>query len=305
MDTLYVRSTLQQLFKQKRPDLAPGSVTTYVNIVLRIQRDLGQPTDDELEAYLDKFKPTQARNMLTPLMIIYEGSQRHRRLFEKYNAAANDQLDSQRLSASELKNWVNKRTVRKMIKRLREDCETHKVFRSAASESKWRLRQGFVVWSIHYHFPWRNILGKCRVVNDISQVDDKANYYAVREQTFCIADFKTSKVFVRHGHELPLKHRVPAALAQVIAKHLRHRPESGYLFSDLIGRPLSKNAYSNLLTGTSKRYLAKRIGSSLWRHISLTDWSRVTPTLKQRRDMAFLMHQVSLVTQMRYVRPEA
>lgn len=302
MNSLYTRETLQGIFKQKKPNLAKSSYTTYVNTILRIQNALGQPTEKELEDWLDGMKPTAARNNMTPLMILY-GEQRHRRLFDKYNAQAESQLDQQRLSPSEMKHWVSGKSIRRMLQRLKEDCETHKVFSGRSTEAKWRLRQMYVLWSVHFEFPWRNLLHNCHVVYKKSDVDDKHNYYCVPEHAFFISDFKTRRVFLRHKYELPLKHRVSPKLAQLLKKHVAGR-EGEPLFCNMRGAKLSKNGYSNLLTGATKKYLAKRVGSSLWRHIWLTEWSRNTKTLKQRREAAFRMHQVSLVTQMRYERPE-
>jgi len=299
MESLYTRETLENLFRTKKPNLASRSLATYVNTIMRIQREVGQPNEVELEEWLDVMKPTQARNFMTPIMIMYDG--RHRRLFDKYNAAANRDLDQQRLSPAEMRHWVDKKSIKRMIKRLREDCQTHKVFASRGPEAKWRLRQMYVLWSIHYELPWRNILNACRVVEKASEATDSKNYYCIREQSFLISVFKTKNIFKRNGHKLPLVHRVSAPLAMLIKKHV----DGEFLFTDMKGKPLSKNAYSNLLTGATKRYLAKRVGSSLWRHIYLTDWSRNTRTLVERRKMAFRFHQASLVTQMRYNRPEA
>ena len=307
MRSLYIRTHLKKLLKDKRPHLSDSSITTYTNIVLRIQRELGQPTDDELEDYLDKFPATQARNMITPLMILYEDSQRHRRLFEKYNLKAVDQLDAQRLSASEQQNWISKRSMRDALRRLKKDCEIHKVFRGISTEKNWRLRQSYVLWSVHYECPWRNLLGDCRVVASKRDVDAKANYYVPRENSFYISIFKTARAFKRNGHELPIVHKMRPKLAALIERHVANRDgvATTFLFCGINGRPLSKSSYSNVLTGMTKKYLNKRIGSSLWRHIWLTDWSRGAPTLKERKRVAHLFHQISLITQMRYVRPEA
>ena len=303
MNSLYTRETLQSIFRQKKPGLAESSYTTYVNSILRIQKHLGQPTEKELEEWLDGMKPTAARNNMTPLMILY-GEQRHRRLFDKYNAQAESELDQQRLSPSEMKHWVKKSSVKRMLQRLKEDCAVHGVFKGRSTEAKWRLRQMYVLWSVHFEFPWRNLLNNCRVALKRSEVDDKHNYYCVPEHAFFISDFKTRRVFLRHKYELPLKHRVSPKLAQLLQKHVAGR-EGEPVFANIRGARLSKNGYSNLLTGATKKYLAKRVGSSLWRHIWLTEWSRNVKTLKQRREAAFRIHQVSLVTQMRYERPEA
>jgi hypothetical protein len=303
MQSLYTRDTLESLFREKKPDIAQSSITTYTNNILRIQRELGQPTDEELETWLDGMKPTQARNLMTPLVILYGARQQIRRLFEKYNSQADSQLDQQRLSASEMKHWVQKKSIKRMLARLREDCQTHKVFAGISTEAKWRLRQMYVLWSVHFEFPWRNILNSCKIAQKAADVDTTSNFYCIREQSFYISVFKTRNVFRRHDYTLPLVHRVTGNLARLIQKHISNRDK--YLFCNIRGQPLSKNGYSNLLTGATKKYLAKRVGSTLWRHIWLTDWSRSHRSLKERRAAAFRFHQVSLVTQMRYERPDA
>ena len=307
MLSLYTRETLENLFKQKKPNVASRTITTYVNNILRIQRELGQPDENELEEWLNGFSATQARNIMTALQVLYDG--KYKRLFSKYNIAANEQLDTQRITPSELKHWVSKKEVRKMLKRLSQDCETHKVFNSTA-DAKWRLRQSFVLWSVHWEFPWRNSLTRCKVVGSAAEMEEpeKANYYCIAEQSFYMAVFKTARVFKRKKSTFgfPLKHRVSPKLAQLLLKHIEgaRAKEDSPLFCTRDGRALSKNAYSNALTGATKRYLAKRVGSTLWRHIYLTEWSANRPSLRERRAMATRFHQTSIETQMRYERPE-
>ena len=165
----------------------------------------------------------------------------------------------------------------------------------------------FVLWRVHWEFPWRNVLSNCKIVKTEKDVDDKKNYYCLREQSFYISVFKTRKAFKRKGYNIPLKHRVSTVLARLLLKHIENKGdlEDPPLFCTRAGKPLTKSGYANLLTAATRKYLAKKVGSSLWRHIWLTHWSRNTPTLKQRRETAFRFHQTSIITQMRYVRPEA
>jgi hypothetical protein len=305
MNTLFTRETCERVLREKKPDVSENTIKIYAGSIMRIQREIGQATAEELDKWLAGLKPTQARNHMTPVAILFgEAQPQIRELFGKYNKKADNALDQQQLSASELENWISKKSVARMIARMREDCEIHKVFSGRLSEAKWRLRSSYVLWSLHFYFPWRNILGKCKVVETKKDVG-ALNCYVIREQSFYLSQFKTKNLFKRRGYTLPLVHRMPPFIAKLLKKHTRNRgaDENFHLFESFNGKPLTKNAYSNLLTGASKKYLAKRIGSSLWRHIYLTEWSRHTRTLKERRAMAFTFHQVSLITQMRYNRP--
>ena len=86
----------------------------------------------------------------------------------------------------------------------------------------------------------------------------------------------------------------------LILRYLRQRKESKYLICQPDGRPYSKAAFRNLLLNSSQKYLGVKVGSTMLRHIVLSEFLKGNPSLAERRRMGASMQQSSLETQLSY-----
>ena len=124
------------------------------------------------------------------------------------------------------------------------------------------------------------------------------NYYVASTGTLVLNRFKTHRSFARRGL-LPLKLDVKRTTKRVIAEYLRN-VEGDYLFS-MTGAKLTKQAHNNILIAHSHRYLGVRVGTTMLRHIVLSEFDKKNPSLKERKAQMKRMQQLSLETQMSYV----
>jgi len=298
-------SYLLRTIRESHPHLEENSVKTYATSVRRIEKMLGKVfTIHDLDEYLTSLKnDTLASNLLSGLIAVY-GRDRYRKIRDKYTILANDKLDAQHKSKSETINWTSVKRLRSMIKRITSDLKIHNVFTKAKiSRNEHRLLTAWLIFTIHIEFPWRADLPSVRLVRSRSETNERDNFYILSTGTFKFSSFKTSKSW-RRRKLLPLEFKMDRKLRSKIFKYVRCSPESDFLISNYDGSRMTKSSFSNVMTGTSKRYLNLRIGVNMIRHIFISELEKKQPTLRQRREAARKSMQLSIETQLRYVRFE-
>jgi hypothetical protein len=248
---------------------------------------------------MDTLPPVQARNLMTAL-VVYQGDT-WRPLMAKYIDLAENVLNLQQLSDREARNWVDAATIRKMIRRMREDVKTHKLLERMPHVTKRekRLLMAYIAFSIHNIFHLRNDLPSLNVVavSSLAQASH-SNYYVRSTGVIHLWRFKTYSYFRRRGL-LPLKLQLPNGIRKLINAFV-----FAYDHEKILGR-ITRPAYNNLLVSHSERYLAVRIGSTMLRHIYLSEFLKRDPSLKQKQRKLQEMQQLRLETQERYRRISA
>jgi hypothetical protein len=295
MDEAHVRRRFQEL----RPGLAKNTYTTYT---ANLKRLMGVSKTLELEAmvtYFESMKPVQARNLLTAL-VIWDG-ETWRSLFNKYAKAAEGSVYSQSLTDRESINWTNLDALRKFYGRLRSDVATHNLLkRTDLNSHEERMLLGYIAWSIHFQFPMRRDLCSFQIANNRRKVGPKGNWYIPHSGTFILRVFKTAKHFKRRGN-WPLELVATTKLKNLIRRFLNKRPGATYLI-EKGGKPMSRGSYNNMFRFVCYRYTSRRIGTTMFRRIVVSDFLGRDPTMKQKAVMLKRMQQTSFLTQMRYRR---
>jgi len=293
--------TLELVLKERKPDIANTTIRNYAANIRRVRRALGEDFSRErLREWLEELnKPAVALTILASLTALH-GS-RYGALMDKYNILREDVLDSQRMSRVQSENWTTVANIKKMLRRMYEDVRTFDLLRLKTNNvQKYRLLVAFISFSIHHEYHFRNDLPTFKVSRTVSEMDKRSNYFVMANSSFYLRNFKTSRAFARNGYKLPLVFKCSKVLAKLIRGYLRVKPESPWLISKLNGDPFTKNSFSNLLTGASKRRLDVRLGTTQLRHIYISEFIKTAPTIKQRRALALRMQQLSLLTQERY-----
>ena len=297
---------LTHFFRENRPELAASSIRTYVHAVLRVVKALGREFQmEELDKWLESKSPAQARNTLTPFLMWRRASPmdtHYRSLFDKYNASAESAKLGRTTSKREADNWVTVKAIRGAIRRMGHDSK----ILGRQSGANYRLFLAHFIFRVHDELHLRNDLPTVRIVNAPGEMDEKHkhNYYVRSQKRFYWYHFKTRRSFMR-AKDWPVAHTISPSLARFISKYIRQKPESPWLICDPEGHPLSKSAFSAVMTGASKRYLGVRLGSTMLRRIYLSEFEKTGPSLRQRKAKLRRMLQTKIETQLGYVRPDA
>ena len=286
-------------FKELRSGLAANTYSTYTQALKRLYNVSPKLEIDVLRKYFKKQSPTQARNLLTAL-VIYDG-ERWRLLFRKFAHEAEDTIYNQSLTDKESRNWATMDTIKRFVNRLRADVGVHKLWtRDALNSHQERMLLGYVAWSVHLEFPMRRDLCTFKIAPSRRVIDDKQNWFIPHSGTFLLNNFKTAKHFKRRGHK-PLELNASLRLQRILRRFLAHRPGATYLI-EKEGKPISRASYNNLFRFVAYRYTGRKIGTTMFRHIAVSDFLSRDPTMKAKAQMLKRMQQVSFATQMRYRR---
>ena len=133
-----------------------------------------------------------------------------------------------------------------------------------------------------------------------SATTDSGNWYVHTTGTVVLRQFKTARSFQRRGM-LPLYLGVHVRTLKVLNRFLQSREFDGrWLFCLSPNKQLTKTQHSTILTSHSYRYLGVRLGTTMLRHLVLSEFERRNPTLKERKSKMKRMQQLVIETQMSY-----
>ena len=148
----------------------------------------------------------------------------------------------------------------------------------------------------------RNDLPSVKVIDTTADFKMGMNAYVVSKGELWMSDFKTARAFRVRGL-LPVQLKLQKSLRLFIFRYLRHRAtkiKSKFLICTEDGRPFSKGSFRNLMISSSEKYLGVRVGSTMLRHIVLSEFLKRNPSLAERRKMMRSMMQTSIETQLSY-----
>ena len=290
--------------RQNRPEIVDSTVVYYTSAIRRLRKVDPDLSATAIQDYLDGIAPTAALPLVSAL-VAYQGN-RWTHLHTVYRKAADRARDTQGLSEREARLWVDARYVRSGIRRMKRDIAMHGLAkkRKRAKLDRWEhnLLMGYMALVIHNEFHLRNDLPSVKIVAASSDArEGGANSYVLSSGTLVLFDFKTKRAFAKR-HSLPIVLTFSRTAAKIlfrfavgrVGEHLLYRRD---------GTPYDKSSFRSLLTGVCKRYIGVRLGSTMLRHIYLTEFLSTNPSLLRRKRKLYEMQQVSLETQFRYDRP--
>ena len=272
--------------------ISPNTIKNYYNsIIITLKITDKEGTKEEVEKYTD------LRNELQ----------------DDYDKVVN----SHEKTDKQEKNWITMKEWNKVLDELKainkKDELWDKDFSSLKDgehkrgstklERDYLALQNFILMSVYRILPpVRNDYEKMEVISqkDYKAMPDekkKEHNYLVRKKEnnsmyFLLNEYKTKK---KYGE----KHiDIPPQLAKLIRKWLKVN-QSGWLFTDSKGNPLTSNKISKYLTGIFKEHTGKNISSTMLRHIYLSE--KHGASLKEMKKDADIMGH-SLAQQKDYVK---
>ena len=289
--------------RKNKPDIVDSTVAYYTSAIRRLRTVDPELSQKLVSDYLDGIKPTAALPLVSAL-VAYQGD-RWKPLHTVYRKAADALRDTQGLSEREALLWVDAKYVRAAIRRMKQDVALHRLVERArggrAPLLRWEhnLLMGYIALTIHNIFHLRNDLPSVKIVSAHS--DAKTNSYVLSSSSLILFDFKTKRAFSVRS-EIPVVLTFPRRVAKVLFRFAAKRVGEHLLYKR-DGKPYDKSSFRSLVTGVCKRYMGVRLGTTMLRHIYLTEFLSTNPSLLRRKRKMYEMQQVSLITQFRYDRP--
>jgi hypothetical protein len=304
---------IEEFLRQGKPNISDSTVRAYtVNLHKLHDRLHGTREFEDIEW----LKDTQAvfdnltkycasyltrRNYLNAVIVLLVNRDEYRpaleeyqRVRDEYNSLYVEQQQTKEPSPKQAANWVSVAEIKELI----AEYDTQvKMMQSqtnltAAQTSVYQERFMLNFW---LHYPIRNDLQHTRIItkrtfNALDQNDkDSKNYMIVGKTiTLSIGNYKTRKKYGVKKIEIEQK-QVVKAMRQWLAVS----PNPDYILVNVKdGTPMSSLHITQNLTKIFKKHFDKSVGSTLLRHIVLTE--KYGKQLEDMENMAAMMgHDVS------------
>jgi len=290
---------MMRLLKERKPNLSAYSYLTYETSLKRLGKISPTYEPGPIIKYVRELgNPNVARNLLVPLLILK--GEIFRETFNSLSDKFEEIKINQKPTTNQLKNITTLKDVKRMIRRMRENINTHKLLKkpfSSLNTVQKRLVIAYVSYVLLVDVTMRSDLNSLLLVKTSSQATDDKNYYIASTGTLVLNRFKTHRSFARRGL-LPLILKVKNTTKKIIAEYIR-TIEGPYLFS-MKDTKMTKQAHNNILIAHSHRYLGVRVGTTMLRHIVLSTFDKTNPSLKERKEMMMRMQQLKIETQLGY-----
>lgn len=301
---------LKEKKKNGRP-LADSSIAVYMrnleklndNIPIRNLKFLENIED--VKEKLANYKPTTYRNFLisivSALSIVKNESKKNKKLYDDYYKMMmdiNNQLKNEpmgQMSETQRENWVSMDDIKNVLSDVENKVNKFKDNKEIGL-SQYNVLLDYLILSLYILIqPRRNAdYQKMNITKNPIPIDSNVNFYNVDDGSFIFNCFKTSKSI---GQQEKI---IPQDLKNVIDIYLRHHPLYKKIKQNKIinvpflvyydGEPFKQ---TNSITRILNRLFApKKVGSSLLRHIYLSD--KYGDLMKEQlEDAEAMAHSVS------------
>jgi len=280
------KEKLIQIISKSRPNAKESTLKMYASNLMKLMKLYEKDNLDflkkpeEIEEKLSSLHYTTRRNYLNSIIVylmavkdkgdplIKEFSDirdKHNKQYEEENATGI-------ISDKQKENFVDISEVNNMINKMGQEIKDKKLKKKEDLTAKDKnLIQVYTLYNIYTRLPLRNDLAGMEVINKraynkLSEEEKKSeNYLVINKNSmfFVLNKYKTSSKYEE------LKIDIPKDLEKLLRQYIRING-MGVLFKSSTGKPLSRNALSQLLLKTSKKYMGKSISTTMLRKIYLS-----------------------------------
>jgi integrase len=309
----FVNNVIERLKTKK--NISDNSVAVYIRNLKKLNGDkvfgdfsFLEDVDKVLEK-ISKYKETTKRNYLISIVSVlsmFVDVEELKKLHDKYfglmmkKSEEIDSKDTSEMSDQQKNNWINWDDVKKKYKEL--ETEVNGFYKKKMiDDAQYNTLLTYALLSLYVLIaPRRNKdYQLMNVVDEFkTDMDKNVNYYDLAKKRFIFNNYKTAKKYGRF--DLP----VSPQLQRALNKYLKHR-ETRLPLDDRNNKALLLKAdatplqRSNDITKLLNKVFGKNIGSSMLRHIFLTD--KYGDIFKQsKKDSETMAH--SMEEQKKYIK---
>jgi integrase len=243
---------------------------------------------------------TTLRNYLNSIIVSLQVTEYPDELIKEYQSIRdefNDKYIKENstgvISAKQEENFATMDEINGVIKEMKEDIDSKKLFRKDITPKEKALVQMYVMINILTQYPFRNDLAGMKLIkkkafNNLSMNEKKKNNYLLQDKNdfyFILNEYKTQAKYGEKKIKVE-KNNLPSLLRKYIPLL-----DSEYLFVSSTGKPFSRNALTQILSKTFEKYLGKKISTTLLRKIYMSSKYQGTKN-EMEKDAEILGHEV-------------
>ena len=224
-----------------------------------------EAVEDKLKDYKDNTKKTYYASMCSVLKGKKPYTKAYKHYFDKMMELSKDVKEKEsenEKSDTQKENWISWEDVEKIKNELKSkiDFKSRKL-----TKSQYDTLLAYVVLSLYTDIaPRRNMDYLLMEVSKAKNVDDSKNWYVPKERVFIFNKYKTAKKYGKQTLDT-------TPIEDVLKMYLKYHPLSKSaqfpLLVDYDSKPLTS---VNAITRILNRIFKKKVGSSMLRHIYIT-----------------------------------
>tara|TARA_R110000803_G_scaffold59519_2_gene118177 strand:- start:5772 stop:6758 length:987 start_codon:yes stop_codon:yes gene_type:complete len=280
------KETLSSLISKSRPNAKESTIKMYTANLMKLMKMFDSDNLkflDKPEAVEDKLKElhfTTRRNYMNAIavyLLATEGkdselAEKYAEIREGYNQTYQDNQATGVISDKQKASFVPIEEVNKMIATMAKEIKDRKLKTKEEITMKDKaLIQVYILFSIYTRLPLRNDLAGMEVINKRAynklskEQKQETNYLVINKNTMFMVlnKYKTSSKYDE------LKIDIPKDLEKLLRQYIRMNG-MGVMFKSGTGKPLTRNALTQLLLKTSQKYMGKSISTTMLRKIYLS-----------------------------------
>ena len=305
----FIEDLKDLLESEKDKRRSEKTIKMYISNINKLYKILGNEEDmEDLDWLTDVEKITDIlsdkhfttlRNYLNSIIVSLQVAEYPQELIKEYQSIRdefNDKYIKENstgvISAKQEENFVTMDEINGVIKEMKEEIDSKKLFRKDISPKEKALVQMYVIINILTQYPFRNDLAGMKLIkkkgfNNLSMDEKKKNNYLLQDKNdfyFILNEYKTQAKYGEKKIKVE-KNNLPSLLRKYIPLL-----DSEYLFVSSTGKPISRNSLTQLLSKTFEKYLGKKISTTLLRKIYMS--SKYDPKLnaEMEKDAEILGH---------------
>ena len=273
---------MEQIIREYRPDVKDSTIMAYVRSLTKLNTLLGDNPEYKPETVfptIESLHYTTQRNILNSLIVYLKAidspPSKIKSFIEKrdqHNSRYKEEQMSGKISEKQKPNFVSLDVMNEMLDKIKPEITLMKKLHSAKvplNKNQRNLFSAYTLFQFYVTAPLRNdfammTLTTRRIYNKIS-ADEKArgNYLLIEKNkiNLLLNNYKTAGTYGEKT--IPMDKPVERIMRNFIKI-------MGFKTGDVIF-PYSSNTLTQLLIRTSKKYIGKSIGTTMLRHIYLSD----------------------------------
>jgi len=286
-----------------KPNLKENSIKTYLVSLKKINKCVGddqkedkfkfpedpsflKDTDKVLDCIKDELDTTK-KNRLSAIVVYLKSFEddKNLKIIDTYSKEMESvalkyqkQIDKQELTKKQKDNLITMDEFKDIINDMFNQIVLQKLYKKTELNNKeYSELQNYILLRLYLEYPLRNDLAEVMIINSKKSDNGSKNYLLVRKESvyLLLNKYKTDKIYGKKVYKFDDN------LVKLVNLLLKHN-KSGYLLTKYNRRdPISKNDLTKLLNRIFRKQTGKTIGTSLLRHIQISEDRKNTPTIKE------------------------
>jgi len=315
----FVEDLKDLIESQKDKRRSEKTVNMYIANIKKLYKLLGNEDEmEDLDWLTDVEKVTDLlsdkhfttlRNYLNSIIVSLQVTEYPDELIKEYQSIRdefNDKYIKENstgvISAKQEQNFASMDEINNVIKEMKEEIDSKKLFRKDITPKEKALVQMYIMINILTQYPFRNDLAGMKFIkkkdfNNLSMEDKKKNNYLLQDKNdfyFILNEYKTQAKYGEKKIKVE-KNNLPSLLRKYIPLL-----DNEFLFTSSTGKPFSRNALTQILSKTFEKYLGKKISTTLLRKIYMS--SKYQGTKEEMEKDAEIMGHSKDVGQLVYTK---